>query len=156
MFAIGAGSCDSKGDTKLPGAAAAGAAAATGAAGVAAVGSAGIGGRFTEAVAVPGGGVAGAAAGVAAPDMTDARLCINCGAAACTVDSWLNSCAPGFGGAGAGAGTGSAAAVALSDSAVAAPAAAIMVETSSFLVRYMVLPIVGRRRPEAEAIPLLV
>ena len=76
------------------------------------------------------------------PDMAVARLCSSCGAAEPTVDSWVSSWAPGF--AGAGAGTGSAAAVALSASAVeTAPTAAIMVETSSFLVRFMVLPIVG-------------
>jgi hypothetical protein len=45
--------------------------------------------------------------------------------------------------------------VALSDSAEAAPAAAIMVETNSFRVRFMVLPIVGRRRPEPEVSLLL-
>ena len=113
----------------------------------------GTSGRVSDAVA-PGGGVAGAAAGAAVPDMAVARLCINCGAAAPTVDSWLSSWAPGFtGGAG---GTGSAEAVPLSARAETAPAAAIMVETSSFRVRYMVLPIVGRRRPEPEASLLLV
>jgi len=80
---------------------------------------------------------------------------MSCGAALPMLDSWVSSWAPGFGAGGTGA-TGSADAVVLSISAVeTAPAAAIMVETNSFRVRYMVLPIVGRRRPVAEVIPLL-
>ena len=39
------------------------------------------------------------------PDMADARLCISCGAAACTVDSWVSSSAPGFTGGAGGAGS---------------------------------------------------
>jgi hypothetical protein len=84
--------------------------------------------------------------------MAVARVCISIGAAEPMVPSELSSWVPGFTG---GAGTGSADAVALSASAEAAPAAAIIVETSSFRVRYMVLPIVGRRRPEPEASLLL-
>jgi hypothetical protein len=150
----GAGSAEVSDEIALAGAAAAGAAA--GAAGTAgAAGVVGTSGRVSDAVA-PGGGVAGAAAGAALPDMADARVDINCGAAAPTVDSWVSSAAPGFGGIGGAGAAGSAAAVALSDSAVTAPAAAIMVDTNNFRVRYMVLPIVGRRRPEPEASLLLV
>ena len=136
----GAGSAEVSDESALAGAAAGpatGAAAGT-AAGAAAVGSAGTSGRVSDAVA-PGGGVAGAAAGAAVPDMADARLWISIGAAEPTVDSWLRSWLPGFtGGTGA---TGSAEAVPLSASAETAPAAAIMVETNSFPVRFMVLPI---------------
>jgi hypothetical protein len=137
----GAGSAEVSDESALAGAAAGPAteaAAGRAATGAAAVGSAGTSGRVSDAVA-PGGGVAGAAAGAAAPDIAVARLCISIGAAEPTVDSWLSSGPPGFtGGAGA---KGSAEAVPLSASAETAPAAAIMVETNSFPVRFMVLPI---------------
>src|SRR6478735_323499 len=150
----GAGSAEVSDDSAFTGAAAepATGAAAGAAAEAGADGSVGTSGRVSDAVA-PGGGVAGAAAGAAVPDIADARVCISCGAAEPMDPSEVNSWVPGLTGAGA---TGSAAAVPLSASAEAAPAAAIMVETSSFRVRFMVLPIVGRRRPEAEASLLLV
>ena len=149
----GAGSAEVSEESAFAGAAATGAAAGTaaGAACAAEAGSVGTSGSVSDAVALPGGGVAGvagAAAGAAVPDMAFARVCINIGAAEPTVPSWVSSWEPGSTGAG---GTGSAAAVALSDSAETAPAAAIMDETNSFRVRFMVLPIVGRRRPEPEA-----
>ena len=84
--------------------------------------------------------------------MAVAMVCISCGAAEPTVDSWLSSWAPGFTGGAGGAGL--AEAVPLSARAETAPAAAIMVETSSFRVRYMVIPIL-ECRSDPEGSPLL-
>ena len=116
----------------------AGAAAAAGAA----AGAAGCG-RVTDAVAA-GAGVAGAAGAAAcAPPSIDVRPCMSCDAAAGLVASCWRNGRPGKLGAGAGAGAaGSAAAVALSPSATpVAPAAAIMLVASIFLVNFMGFPI---------------
>ena len=123
-------------DSRFCGAAAAAAGVFTGAVPGNAVGGCG---RVTDAVAA-GAAVAGAAAGAAAcaPLSTDVRPCMSVVAAAGLVASCWRNGRPGTPGVGAG----SAAAVALSPSASGiAPAAAIMLVASIFLVNFMVLPI---------------
>jgi hypothetical protein len=126
-------------DSRFCGAAAAGAALAAGMPGNAVGGC----GRVTDAVAA-GAGVVAAAAGAAdwAPPSSDVKPCMSCVAAAGLEASCWRNGRPGTLGAGAGAAAGSAAAVALSPSATGiAPAAAITLVASIFLVNFMVLPI---------------
>ena len=118
VLAIGAGSCERSGETRLAGAVAERSperrptARCRGRRELRAA-AAGSSTRWRRAAGVrawPRPGVA------CAPDMADAMLCISCGAAACTFDSWVSSCGAGVHRRGRCAG--SAAAVPLSASAV--------------------------------------